>query len=160
MITIVPFSQHYVQGVVDLILSIQRLEFEIPITLEAQPDLQSISRFYQRGNGNFWVALDGEEIVGTLGLLDISNRQTALRKIFVKATHRGSKRGVAKQLLDTLIAWCQLRGVLEIYLGTTDVFFAAHRFYEKNGFQMIDRFALPASFPVMGVDSRFYCRTL
>ena len=58
MITIVPFSQHYVQGVVDLILSIQRLEFEIPITLEAQPDLQSISRFYQRGNGNFWVALD------------------------------------------------------------------------------------------------------
>lgn len=160
MITIVPFSQHYVQDVVDLILSIQRLEFEIPITLEAQPDLQSISRFYQRGNGNFWVALDGEEVVGTLGLLDISNRQTALRKMFVKATHRGSERGVAKQLLDMLIAWCQLRGVLEIYLGTTDIFFAAHRFYEKNGFQIIDHSALPASFPVMGVDSRFYCRTL
>ncbi len=160
MISIAPFSQRYAQGVVEVILTIQRVEFAIPITLEAQPDLQRISRFYQRGNGNFWVALDEQEVVGTLGLLDISNRQTALRKMFVKASHRGHERGVAKQLLDTLMAWCQTRNVLDIYLGTMDIFFAAHRFYEKNGFQVIERAALPASFPVMAVDNRFYYRTL
>ena len=32
----------------------------------------------------------------------------------------------------------------------------AHRFYEKNGFEVIPRENLPPSFPVMAVDSRFY----
>ena len=41
-------------------------------------------------------------------------------------------------------------------LGTTDAFLAAHRFYEKHGFSRIDRDALPAAFPVMAVDTRFY----
>jgi hypothetical protein len=37
---------------------------------------------------------------------------------------------------------------------------AAHRFYERNGFDEIDARALPASFPRMAVDTRFYQRTL
>lgn len=43
-----------------------------------------------------------------------------------------------------------------MWLGTTERFLAAHRFYEKNGFVLVDRSALPASFPLMAVDSRFY----
>ena len=31
-----------------------------------------------------------------------------------------------------------------------------HRFYEKNGFQLIDPDTLPARFPKMKVDTRFY----
>ena len=37
---------------------------------------------------------------------------------------------------------------------------AAHRFYEKQGFTLIDPAELPASFPRMAVDSRFYRREL
>ena len=44
----------------------------------------------------------------------------------------------------------------EIYLGTTDKFLAAHRFYEKNGFKRIQPELLPTQFPKMKVDSRFY----
>ena len=43
-----------------------------------------------------------------------------------------------------------------IYLGTTEAFTAAHRFYEKNGFHRVERAALPQSFPVMAVDTRYY----
>ncbi|KPB55416.1 Acetyltransferase [Pseudomonas coronafaciens pv. oryzae] len=49
-----------------------------------------------------------------------------------------------------------LRGVTDIFLGTTDKFLAAHRFYEKHGFREIAKEALPASFPLIAVDSKFY----
>lgn len=155
-IDIVPFSARHAAGVVSLILPIQQSEFDIPITLEAQPDLQDVHRFYQHGDGGFWVALEGPSVVGTVALLDIGNRQAALRKMFVKATHRGAERGVAKRLLVTLFAWCEARGVRRVYLGTTAKFLAAHRFYEKNAFREISRAELPTSFPVMVVDTKFY----
>lgn len=48
--------------------------------------------------------------------------------------------------------------VREIFLGTTAKFLAAHRFYEKNGFREIARSELPESFPIVSVDTKFYCR--
>jgi hypothetical protein len=48
----------------------------------------------------------------------------------------------------------------DIFLGTTAKFLAAHRFYEKNGFHEIGRDELPAAFPVMTVDTKFYRRSL
>lgn len=156
MINVVPFSEHHLPGVVDVILPIQQTEFGIPITLSAQPDLLDIPGYYQQGNGNFWVALHGFEIVGTISLLDIGNGQGALRKMFVKKHARGLRQGVAPKLLRVLLGWCKQRNVREIYLGTTLKFLAAHRFYEKNGFSEIRQTALPPSFPVMSVDTKFY----
>lgn len=159
-IDILPFSAEHADGVVAVILPIQQSEFEIPITLDAQPDLRDIPGFYQQRNGNFWVAVDHRDVVGTVALLDIGDGQAALRKMFVSATHRGPERGVARRLLDTLLGWCRARDIREIYLGTTAKFLAAHRFYEKYGFHEIDQQALPESFPVMEVDTRFYWRAL
>ena len=160
MIQILPFSPQYADGVVSVILPIQQTEFDIPITLDAQPDLTNIPAFYQRADGNFWVALDDGKVVGTVALLDIGNHQAALRKMFVAATHRGSAHGVARQLLSTLIAWCRTKDVTAVYLGTTAKFLAAHRFYEKSGFREIARGALPDTFPVMVVDTKFYTLSL
>lgn len=160
MIEISPFAPQHAKGVVDVILPIQQLEFEIPISLEAQPDLQDISAFYQRGSGNFWVALANGEVVGTVALVDIGLNQVALRKMFVKSSYRGAAHSVAKRLLDTVFQWSHDHGVKEIFLGTTSKFLAAHRFYEKNAFSEIDRSQLPPSFPVMAVDTKFYCRAL
>ena len=159
-IEIAPFTPAHASGVVAVILPIQQSEFDIPITLEAQPDLKDIASFYVKGNGNFWVALADGEVVGTIGLLDIGDREVALRKMFVKSAFRGREYGVASRLLETSVAWCTAREVRAIYLGTTAKFLAAHRFYEKNGFDEIARERLPASFPVMVVDTKFYRRTL
>lgn len=156
MIEIKPFSDEYGDGIVSLILPIQQTEFGIPITLSDQPDLLDIPGFYQKGRGNFWVALSQSEVVGTISLLDIGNGQGALRKMFVKAEFRGKAHGVAQHLLNTLHEWSTLRGVREIFLGTTAQYLAAHRFYEKNGFSEILRAELPANFPVISVDTKFY----
>jgi N-acetylglutamate synthase-like GNAT family acetyltransferase len=160
MIAIQPFSAPHADGVVALILPIQQAEFGIPVTLLDQPDLNDIAGFYQHGNGNFWLALDGREVVGTVALLDIGEQQVALRKMFVAASHRGAEHGVARRLLDTAVAWCASRGVRDVYLGTTAQFLAAHRFYEKNGFSEVTCDELPQSFPVMKVDSKFYRRKM
>jgi N-acetylglutamate synthase-like GNAT family acetyltransferase len=159
-IEVIPFSPVHQTAVVDLILPIQQAEFGIPISLEAQKDLLDIPGFYQTRNGNFWIAVHGSEVIGTVALLDIGNDQAALRKMFVKAAFRGRERGVAERLLATLLQWCRARGVCEVLLGTTAQFLAAHRFYEKNGFTDIPQSQLPASFPVMSVDTKFYRHVL
>jgi N-acetylglutamate synthase-like GNAT family acetyltransferase len=160
MIQIVPFVAQHAEGTAALIIGIQRDEFGIPITLDDQPDLRDIPGFYQQGAGNFWVAVSDGEVVGTVALLDIGNGQGALRKMFVHASSRGPGHGVSARLLDTLLEWALARNVKEVYLGTTEKFLAAHRFYERNRFQRIAATDLPASFPKMALDTRFYRRAL
>lgn len=160
MTLIRPFAPSDAQAVVNVILPIQQSEFGIAITLDAQPDLKDIPGFYQRGKGGFWVAEEDGTVVGTIALLDIGNRQAALRKMFVAKSHRGHEHGVAKRLVATLLEWCHLRGIDEIYLGTTEAFLAAHRFYAKNGFTELDKSELPDAFPIMAVDSKFFVRVI
>jgi N-acetylglutamate synthase-like GNAT family acetyltransferase len=147
-------------GIIDLIVPIQREEFGIAITAQDQPDLMAIPAFYQTGTGDFWVAKENGVVVGTIALKDIGNGDVALRKMFVGAPWRGRELGVARQLLECLIEAARARGVKRIFLGTTAKFLAAHRFYEKHGFRLIDQQELPASFPLMVVDTRFYAMDL
>jgi N-acetylglutamate synthase-like GNAT family acetyltransferase len=160
MIHVVDFSKSMKPAVLELILSIQREEFGFDMSEQGQPDLSDIPNFYQSGAGGFWVALADNEVVGTIALRDIGNNQGALRKMFVKATHRGSKHGVASALLEQLVRSAEGKGIRELYLGTTEKFLAAHRFYEKNGFGRVGLESLPEAFPRMSLDTRFYRRTL
>ena len=156
MTKITEYTESYKDEVIDLIVNIQRNEFSIPITSEQQPDLHDIGNFYQHGAGNFWIALHENRVIGTISILDIGCGQAALRKMFVDNEYRGSETGVATLLLSTLLDWCESKKVSEVFLGTTEKFFAAHRFYEKSGFIQIPAIALPSNFPVMAVDSKFY----
>lgn len=150
------FQPSHADGVADLILPIQQAEFGIQITFDDQPDLRDIQGFYQRGAGQFWMAVDAGRVVGSIGLLDIGEAEGALRKMFVAGTHRGPRHGTAGALLAALLDHARNARLRAIYLGTTDKFLAAHRFYEKNGFERLDPSALPPAFPRMKVDSRFY----
>jgi N-acetylglutamate synthase-like GNAT family acetyltransferase len=155
-ISINAHSANYQQEIIDLILSIQQVEFGIPITLESQPDLKNIPSFYQQDAGNFWIATIENKVAGTIALLDIGNSHGALRKMFVHKDYRGKEYGVGQTLLNTLLQWAGQNNFKEILLGTTEKFIAASRFYEKNGFTEIDKQLLPKEFPVMEVDVKFY----
>lgn len=155
-IVIKEYDDKYKDEVIDLVLNIQQNEFGIPIKKEDQPDLTDIPNFYQASGSNFWLALHNDRVVGTISLLDIGNNQGALRKLFVKAPYRGHTYNTAKLLLQRLMDWARQWKMKQIYLGTTAKFLAAHRFYEKNGFVQIAKGDLPAAFPIMKVDTRFY----
>jgi GNAT superfamily N-acetyltransferase len=156
IIAIEPYSDAYKKGVRDLILDIQQKEFQVDIDIERQPDLLDIPGFYQKNKGNFWIAKSGDVVIGTISLLDIGNHQGALRKMFVDKQYRGKEHGAAQKLLYALFDWAIDKGIQEIFLGTTEKFIAAHRFYEKNGFREIPKNDLPETFPVMQVDVKFY----
>jgi N-acetylglutamate synthase-like GNAT family acetyltransferase len=160
MVEIRIYSEVYRDEVVELILAIQKTEFQIPITLLEQPDLTEIGHFYQKNNGNFWVALINNQVIGTIALLDIGYNQGALRKMFVHAKYRGANFGVGKGLLDNLVEWAKQKNFKEILLGTTEKFIAAQKFYEKNSFTEIEKDELPPNFPIMTVDVKFYRHVL
>ena len=154
---IVPFRAGLEVSILALILPIQQREFGVQITAEDQPDLRRIPEVYQAGRGGFWVGLDGDEVVATLGLIDFGGGG-ALRKMFVRKDQRGS--GVAQALLDTLVAHATAAKLPLLALGTLAQMHAARRFYERNGFHSIAPEQLPATFPRMPVDDRFYLRAL
>ncbi|MBD2304851.1 GNAT family N-acetyltransferase [Chroococcidiopsis sp. FACHB-1243] len=155
-IQIVTYQTQYQAAIIKLILNIQQQEFGLPITLKDQHDLLDIPKFYQQGNGNFWIALDREKVIGTIAAIDIGNSQLALRKMFVDSKYRGKEIGLGQWLLNSLLNWARTKDIRDIYLGTVDVFQAAHKFYEKNGFIRIHRLVLPPSFPRMTGDTMFY----
>jgi len=159
-IDVVPYSETMQSAVLELIVSIQREEFGFDIGAGDQPDLTSIPSFYQVGAGGFWVAQSNGQVVGTIALRDIGNGQGALRKMFVRASHRGARYAVASRLLQHLVRSAASNNTHELYLGTTERFVAAHRFYDKHGFSRIPAECLPASFPRMSLDTRFYLRAL
>lgn len=146
----------YSAQIIDLILPIQQVENNIPVTLQDQPDLLDIERFYQAGGGQFWGALREKQLLGTIALISIGHNAGAVRKMFVKKEYRGKELAIAQQLLDTLIAYCRQQGIRDIYLGTVDVLKAAIRFYERNGFSIIKKTDLPSYFPLMPADNVFF----
>lgn len=156
MITIQTYLPQYQEQVINLILDIQHKEFKVPISLEEQPGLLKIPDFYQKDKGNFWIAVDHEQVVGTTALLDLGKHQAALQKCFVHKDYRGKDIGVGQQLLNHLLKWANNQSFQEIYLGTTEVYKAGHRFYEKNNFVEITQAELPQKFPLLRVDTKFY----
>jgi putative acetyltransferase len=156
MITIQPFENQDTDQIVDLILTIQQKEFNVPITINEQQDLLNIPTFYQHHKGNFWVAKHDGKVVGTIALIDCGENIGAIRKMFVKKEFRGKEFGIAQRLFDILQEAAKQAEMTNIYLGTLERLQAAIRFYERNGFTLIEKTNLPKVFPIMAVDTHFF----
>ena len=148
-------NDHSAQAV-DLILPIQQIEFGVPITLQDQPDLLDIDNYYLQPGGGFWGAFEEKELIGTIALINAGHATGVIRKMFVKKEFRGKEKGVARLLLKSLLDYSRAKGLTDIYLGSVSQMKAAHRFYERNGFEPIQPEALPAHFPRMSNDNVFY----
>ena len=156
MITIQPFEDQDTNHIVHLILNIQQNEFQVPITINEQQDLLNIPTFYQQKKGNFWVAKFNDEVVGTIALIDCGDNIGTIRKMFVKKEFRGKEHGIAQRLLNTLEESARTNTIKSLYLGTLERLQAAIRFYERNGFTLIQKQNLPTVFPLMPVDTHFF----
>lgn len=157
-VEVTPFTKKFQQSVEDLILPIQIEEFEFQLTRDEQPDLIDIPGVFQIGNGNFWVALDGKKVVGTIGVIDISDQQVALKKMFVAREYRG--KDVAQTLMSTAVKWCASKKIEKIFLATNAKMKVAQKFYERNGFVEVNKSELPPTFPITSVATNFYCRVI
>ncbi|QLC64999.1 GNAT family N-acetyltransferase [Flavobacterium sp. LPB0248] len=150
-----PIQNEYENQIVDLILNIQQKEFNVPITLEDQPDLQDIANFYYKPGGIFLGAFIDEKLVGTIALVKFNAKAGAIRKMFVKKEFRGKEFNIAQQLLEQLVKYSEENGIKDLYLGTVTILQAALRFYERNNFVTIPKETLPVDFPLMKPDNVF-----
>lgn len=154
-IRITQYQPQHHRSVVDIITSIQQEEFGLPIRYEDQPDLINIPKFFDL----FLVALHNNTPVGTIGG-KILEDFAIIRKMFVVKDFRGKDFGIAQKLLDTLEYEMESREIKQIYLGTTELFKSAHKFYERNNYIEILQENLPSAFPIMKIDTKFYFKKI
>jgi GNAT superfamily N-acetyltransferase len=106
-------------------------ETDLPID---DGDLQKIPEVYN-GKSRFWVAVDGDNVVGTVGILDRGENTAKLRRMFVQKVYRGT--GLGQKLLDTALTFAKEAGYVQIKLNTHANMKRAHHFYEKNKFVLV-----------------------
>jgi DNA-binding MarR family transcriptional regulator len=141
------FEEKYQQQVEDMVLSIQNGEFNLGLTAQRQPDLHDLKAFYNDKGNWLWVALNSkDEVVGTIGLERLNDKQSVLRKMFITKEYRGKALGLAQKLLEILLQEAKHQEFKEILLDTPLVTHAAHRFYERNGFGLISNDLVPDNY--------------
>jgi N-acetylglutamate synthase-like GNAT family acetyltransferase len=150
-ISIQLFSDIYQKQVETLVLGIQNGEFGLGITAQDQPDLPNIAEFYK--NGNFWIALnEQDQLMGTIGIQPLNSQQAVLRKMFLDKSMRGNKDiNLAQRLYEILLDYAKKNGFQELWLDTPPPAQAAHRFYERNGFELMPTESTPKDFKTPAV---------
>ncbi|MFC5452398.1 GNAT family N-acetyltransferase [Paenibacillus aestuarii] len=141
------YNQRFREEVINLILHVQNVENDLNITLEEQPDLLDIEAHYLNIGGQFWVALDNKEkVIGSIGLLNLSNEISVLKKFFVYEHYRGKEHSIGQKLFNVLTEYAKAQGTKTILLDTPSIAKRSHSFYEKNGFIQINKDELPIQY--------------
>lgn len=137
-----------------LILDIQSGELSLGLKDDEQPDLLDTKGFYK--DGGFWVAQLEGELIGCIGLQRLNSDCGILRKLFLKRACREHDRGIACQLLRTLLVEAKDIGLSRIFLDTPAVAKASHSCYRKNDFIEINPKGIPPEYNYVDRDSLFF----
>lgn len=153
-ISILPFQPAHQNGINKMMAGIA-LEFREPIFTEQSTKIKDV---YLLPTNKYWVAANSDKIVGTIGIVKLSNQNCILKSMFVDKRYRGQ--GVSKMLLETFLNRAKEDHCIRVYLGTMTQFTAGQRFYEKHKFVICDITELPTDFTLNTLDSLFYTKEL
>jgi GNAT superfamily N-acetyltransferase len=128
---IVPFEPEHADGFRSLVADTLR-EFGFEPDPEIDPDLVDPAAVYTA----LWVALDEGDVVGSVALRDLGNRELELKRMYLRSSQRG--RGLGKQLLATALDWARANGATLIKLDTSERMETAQRLYEAHGFRRVE----------------------
>lgn len=156
MITIGRFEEKDTQAVIDIVLHAQNDGTRPPVSVEDQPDLLDITGEYIGKGGDFWVAKDGERLVGTIGVMPYGDDIAVLKKFFVSEDYQGAPHHIGRRLYQGLLDHAREKGCRTILLDTPRNTDRAHRFYEKAGFRKVDEEDLPIRFSHPYQDCDFF----
>lgn len=94
-------------------------------------DLDKIKEIYS-GKGKFWVALNNNNVIGTVAIRDMGDQTAKLNRMFVLTEYHGC--GVGQKLFNHAVSFAKKQGFIKMILNTHELMHRAHRFYEKNNF--------------------------
>ncbi len=132
-VSIRPSKPADVSQVVGLVTSILQKEFSRDQSAYPSDDLEKISALYAGPDSRFFVAEEGDRIVGTCGVKADSKKAAILRRFFVDSSCRG--KGVGSSLLKQALAFCRERGFREVVIRTSTRMEGAIRLCRAQGFQ-------------------------
>lgn len=145
MIKIISYKPELKDQVITLIKEVMEKEFGFPVNRQMDPYLYDIHTYFQKDGGNFWIAIDSQKVIGTLGFLNYYHGRGYLRAMCLHKEYR--RKGITTRLFQTLIHFAQRNNFKVIYLVTAEKMLAAIKFYEKVGFIRID--SLPKDMPLV-----------
>lgn len=160
MISIMQFEDRYTQDVIDLVLHFQNDGTRLPVTVDDQPDLRTITDSYIRAGGDFWIATEDGRLIGSIGIMPCGSEIAILKKFFVYEKYQGEPVHLGQKLYARLLQFAKEKGFKTILLDTPANAVRAHRFYEKAGFQKVEENELPISFSHPYQDCDFFLLNL
>jgi GNAT superfamily N-acetyltransferase len=126
-VTMRPFTERDAAQVRQLFITVNRLlsppdlgdAFEAYIERALTEEIDRIPAYYGERNGGFWVAVKGDEVVGTFGLERASDDAMELRRMYVDPLAR--RQGIARQMLRLAEDECRRRTVSRLELSTAEI---------------------------------------
>lgn len=82
-----------------------------------------------------WLVVENKQIVATICYSERSNEIAEIKKLYIKESHR--RNGLGKILVDKAVEHIKKCNYKSIYVGTSDHFKNAIKFYKKYGFEYI-----------------------
>jgi len=127
---ILEFDKNYNEHVNNLMHAILVDEFGFKHFSEGI--INSQNEEYITGNNRLWIAVDNDEIIGTIGIIEVSETHALLKKIYVKESYRGQ--GIAQELLNLCLEYARSMNYNYVFLETYERLKRANSFYTKNDF--------------------------
>jgi N-acetylglutamate synthase-like GNAT family acetyltransferase len=146
------FVSEYQPGIDILLSSIQQ---EFPEIIYGTESKKITDVAFLPGR-RYWVALDQDKVIGTIGIVLLKNNTACVKSMFLQKDYRGGGRQIAQRLLVTALNHARQLAAERIFLGTMIQFKAAYAFYIKHGFELIREEELPADFIKNPVDKVFF----
>jgi GNAT superfamily N-acetyltransferase len=157
------FSPDDAAAVRELFIRVNRLlappdmkdAFEAYIAGALAEEIDRVSDYYREREGGFWVAVDGERIVGMFGLEASGDGAMELRRMYVDPDVR--RRGIALRMLHVAEQECRRRGRPRMTLSTSELQREALSLYRNTGYELVrEEVAVTASNKTVGGGVRRY----
>ena len=131
-------------------------DLDKPGTAYFDASLDHLSAYYDRPGRAYYVLLDGETVVGGVGVAEFEDLPGCceLQKLYLAPAFHG--RGLGSQMIRYIEDRARALGYRQIYLETHTALGAALRAYERCGYRSIPR---PSSVIHTTMD-RFYLKEL
>ncbi len=124
-----PGEEHEIS---QLINGIMGQEFGDAKSAYPTEDIENLNTHYGALGEAFFVALDGDKIVGTVAIKKEDDRIALLRRLFVDTTYR--RRQIGVELIDYALKFCHEVGYHEVVFRTTSRMEGAIKLCQKRGF--------------------------
>jgi GNAT superfamily N-acetyltransferase len=116
---------------------VQRLGWGAAFKEEVREYLEELLQHFQPTRDGFWVAIKGDEIIGSIAIDGrVDGPGCARLRVFV-VDYNYHRQGIGKSLLNQAIAFCRTIGYKRIELWTFDNLSEAKALYLNYGFRLL-----------------------